>query len=134
MAVTGSNPALDDVPDQLQTVVSQHATTVTIALAGEWDLATQTAAREAIHAALALGPERVVLDLSQLSFIDSSGLHAVVELHELAAHQNAQLEIIPGSPAVQRTFEVCGLADLLPFDLCPHGEPTLRSNPGSSSL
>jgi anti-sigma B factor antagonist len=115
MAMTVSDPAPDDVADQLRTVVSRHAATVTVAVAGAWDQATQTAARQAIHAALALRPERVVLDLSDLSFIDSSGLHTVVELRELAAHQNAQLEIIPGSRAVQRPFEICRLTDVLPF-------------------
>jgi anti-sigma B factor antagonist len=115
MAVAVSDPVLDDVLDHLQIVVTQHATTVTIALVGEWDLATQTATREAIGAALALGRERVVLNLSQLTFIDSSGLHATVELHELAAQQNAQLEIIPGPRAVRRLFEICHLIDVLPF-------------------
>jgi anti-anti-sigma factor len=115
MAVIVPNPVLDDVPDQLKIVVSQHATTVTIALAGEWDLATQTPVREAIHAALALRPERVVLDLCRLSFIDSSGLQTAVELHELVKRQNVKLEIIPGSQAVQRPFEICCLTDVLPF-------------------
>jgi anti-sigma B factor antagonist len=115
MAATVSNPSLADVPDHLQTVVTQHATTVIIAVVGEWDLATDKAAREAIHGALALAPERVVLDLSQLTFIDSSGLHATVELRELAASQHAQLEIIPGPRAVQRPFEICRLTDVLRF-------------------
>jgi anti-sigma B factor antagonist len=115
MAVTVSNPLPDDVLGELQIAVSQTGATVTIALAGEWDLAAQTATREAIHDALRPRPERVVLDLSQLSFIDSTGMHATVELHELAAKQNSQLEIIPGSRAVQRPFEICRLTNALPF-------------------
>jgi stage II sporulation protein AA (anti-sigma F factor antagonist) len=115
VAVIVSTPALEGFYDRLQIVISQHATTARVALGGEWDLATEKAARAAIDAALASCPERVVLDLSRLTFIDSGGLHAAVELHERAARQNVQLEIIPGPPAVQRPFEICRLTDVLPF-------------------
>jgi anti-anti-sigma factor len=65
--------------------------------------------------ALILRPERVVLDLSQLTFMDSTGIHAAVELRQLAAHHNAQLEIIQASRAVQQLFALCHLTDVLPF-------------------
>lgn len=42
-------------------------------------------------------------------------MHATVELHELAAKQNSQLEIIPGSQAVERLFGICRLTNALPF-------------------
>jgi anti-anti-sigma factor len=100
-----------DVPGQLQIVVSECQATVTIALAGDWDLAGRTAIREAADTALRLCPERVVLDLSRLSFIDSSGMHATADLHWRVAQQNARLEIIPGPRAVQRAFEICRLVD-----------------------
>ena len=82
---------------------------------GEWDLAQEPATRKAIQTALERRPECVVLDLSQLSFIDSTGIHAVVELHTRAAQQNIHLVIIPGPRGVQRPFEICGLTDRLPF-------------------
>ena len=61
------------------------------------------------------GPECVVLDLSSVSFIDSTGLHATIELHQRCAHCNIRLVIIPGPPAVQRPFEICQLTEILPF-------------------
>jgi ABC-type transporter Mla MlaB component len=36
-----------------------------------------------------------VLDLSRLSFIDSSGLHITIELHKHSTRQNIRLVIIP---------------------------------------
>jgi anti-anti-sigma factor len=115
MATTKLDPTTAVVPGQLQIAVTQDHATATIAVAGEWDLAAQTAIRETINNVLALGPERVVLDLSRLSFIDSSGMQAAIELHMRAAQQNARLDVVPGPPAVQRPFEIAGLTDVLVF-------------------
>jgi anti-anti-sigma factor len=60
-------------------------------------------------------PECVVLDLSRLSFIDSTGVHAVTELHKRAEQQRARVVIVPGPRAVQRIFELVGLTEVLPF-------------------
>lgn len=56
-----------------------------------------------------------MLDLSQLTFIDSSGIHVVLELQKRSTHQMIRLVIVPGPRAVQRPFEILGLADVLPF-------------------
>jgi anti-anti-sigma factor len=95
MAATVSNPIPGDVPGRLRIVVSQEQAMVTIALTGEWDLGARMPVGEAIQGVMSLRPERVVLDLSRLSFIDSSGIHAAVGLHERAIRQNTQLEITP---------------------------------------
>ena len=84
-------------------------------MAGEGDLAAQSMARNAMSLVLERHPERIVLDLSRLSFIDSSGVHNVLELHGRCAQQDTQLVIIPGSRAVQQPFEICQLTDRLPF-------------------
>jgi anti-anti-sigma factor len=102
-------------PRGLAIVLSEHGTATTIVLEGEWDLAQQRATREAIHAALDRSPDSVVLDLSGVSFIDSSGLHVLVALNKRADSENIRLAIVPGPRPVQRLFEVCGLLDVLPF-------------------
>jgi anti-anti-sigma factor len=99
----------------LQIVVSEQGATTVIALEGEWDLAQQPATRDAVRKALERPPERLVLDLSRLSFIDSSGVHGVIDLSMRAARQGIGLAIIPGPRAVQRVFELCGLTERLPF-------------------
>lgn len=96
-------------------VVTEHATTTTISLQGECDLAQRPAIREAVSRVLERSPERVVLDLSCLNFIDSVGIHAIIELHRRSEQQCARLVIVPGGPQVQRTFELLGLTAILPF-------------------
>jgi anti-anti-sigma factor len=99
----------------LRIVVTEQGTTTTIAVDGEWDLTELQASRAAIRAVLEGCPECIVLDLSQLSFIDSTGLHIAVELHKRCTQQNVRLVIVPGPRAVQRIFEICRLTELLPF-------------------
>lgn len=83
--------------------------------AGELDLAGEQATRKAVAKALQRPPECLVLDLSGLSFIDSSGVHIAIELTRRSAAQNFRFVIVPGPRAVQRIFELCHLTDLLPF-------------------
>jgi anti-anti-sigma factor len=99
----------------LRIVVSQRGTTVSVELEGECDLAARDALRDTINAVLARDPGRVVLDLSRLSFIDSSGIHLVVELAQRSEPRQVHLVIFPGPRAVQRPFELCGLGQRLPF-------------------
>jgi anti-anti-sigma factor len=112
MAVHAQTAPSDvDVPAVgLKIVVSQQGASATIALSGEWDLAEQEAARHAFHRALALQPDRVVLDLSRLTFIDSTGVHGVLELASRAARLKIDLVVVPGSRAGERLFDLCQLS------------------------
>lgn len=60
--------------------IRQQGAYTTIALDGEWDLAQQEKTRNAIQSALASRPERMVLDLSRLTFMDSTGIYGILEL------------------------------------------------------
>ena len=99
----------------LSIVVSRQGATSTIAFDGEWDLATRERARDAVQSVVERQPDRVVLDLSRLTFMDSTGVHGVVELARSAARLNIELVVIPGPRAVQRVFELCQLSELLTF-------------------
>ena len=114
MALNGEIPRLDS-PEGLHIEVREQGTTIAIEMAGEWDLAGQDAARRAIARVLAGAPECMVLDLTRLEFIDSSGLHVAIELAQRCAAQNVRFVIIPGPPAVHRLFQITGIADRLPF-------------------
>src|SRR6185312_4390290 len=97
----------------LSIVVSQQGATTTIALDGEWDLAQRENTRDAVQSVLARQPDRVVLDLSRLTFMDSTGVHGVLELARHAARLKIDLVVIPGGRAVRRVFEICQLSEFL---------------------
>ncbi len=115
MALSKQTEVPDVVDGGLRIAVSQTGAGTTIELEGTWDLAEQLATRQAIGRALATRPERLVLDLSRLSFIDSSGVHAVIGLVRRTQRLGVRLLIVPGPKAVQRIFEICHLTDHLPF-------------------
>jgi anti-sigma B factor antagonist len=85
-----------------------------VAPVGELDLATVDEVRELI-AARPSGCGRLVLDLSGLSFFDTSGMRLVVEtLHE-ARRLAISLRLVRGTDDVQRLFALAQMEDRLPF-------------------
>jgi anti-sigma B factor antagonist len=80
---------------------------------GELDIATVETLGVAVDDIKSAG--RLVLDLRGLSFIDSSGLHLLVALHQRAQRNGFQLALVAPAPPVDRAIQVCGLGDSLPF-------------------
>ena len=84
-----------------------------VKLAGEFDLAGRQLADD-VYAGVN-GAEKLVLDLSDLDFIDSMGIHFVVTAHERARQEGKAFTIVRGGPQVSRVFQLVGLDDVLPF-------------------
>ena len=66
------------MPEELVTSLDRDADTATVALHGEVDVATVDQVRVALTDAIAGRPRTIVVDLSDLSFIDSTGLGALI--------------------------------------------------------
>ena len=66
------------VPEETVTSVEHAGDTVTVSLRGEVDVLTVDQVRMALSDALAARPRQIVVDLAELSFIDSTGLGALV--------------------------------------------------------
>jgi len=69
------------------------------------DAAVAIQFKDAMRAQTEGGPARVVLDLSDVSFIDSSGLGAVVAAKKLL-HGSHQLELAGLTPVVAKVFKL----------------------------
>jgi anti-sigma B factor antagonist len=93
---------------------------------GEIDLATVGSIRRKIDECVAAGCERLVLDLRGVTFMDSTGLHLVLDAHAAAREEGWELLVVEGPDSVQRVFEVTGLRDRLPFVEAP---PSLTPSP-----
>jgi anti-sigma B factor antagonist len=79
---------------------------------GELDIAS-VPILEAEFAAVSIGPDSVVvLDLTELTFMDSTGLHLLLRLSERLPRQ---LRVINGSPSVERLLDLSGARDRLPI-------------------
>lgn len=76
--------------------VSTSGTVTTVRLAGEIDTYTVPEVRT-VFDRLGLAPERtVVVDLSGVTFLDSSGLGAVIGLHRWVGAAGARLQLVCG--------------------------------------
>lgn len=110
---------------EVQHVVS--ATEHTLVLTGELDLASCAALNAAVAEAWTEATTAMVLDLRRLTFIDSSGIHAVLLAKHLCAEHECDFLLVPGQAQVQRVFEITGLLDHLPFrasaPICPAATP-----------
>ena len=81
-----------------------------VAPAGDIDLASA----DRVRAALA-GDGPVALDLSAVPFLDTSGLHVVLEQQRRADEEGHAFGLVAGSDEVQRLFEITGLMHRLTF-------------------
>jgi anti-sigma B factor antagonist len=102
-------------PGQLfECAVESQPNTLVIRLSGELDIASNADFRRVTGGLDLAGVDRVVLDLRELEFCDSSGLHAIVDF-EQALPDATRLEVIRGSEPVGRLLEVSGIAEMLTF-------------------
>ena len=86
---------------------------VTISLKGELDLSSVGKVQEELRRVEAEGPAVLVLDLSDLTFLDSTGLRTVVTADERARANGRRLVVVRGPDAVQRVFAITRLEERL---------------------
>ena len=84
-------------------------------LRGELDLASALILEAAIVTVSAERAHGLTIDLGELTFMDASGLHAIVYANDLYKKLGYGLTLLPGPQAVQRLFQITGLIDELPF-------------------
>jgi anti-sigma B factor antagonist len=97
----------------IQVVVSHQLHT--IILAGELDIATAPELPTVVSAISDNEQRTIVIDLRQLTFIDSSGLQGLLNAHQDCRARGHELRVIPGPENVQRVFELTGVNEMLSF-------------------
>jgi anti-sigma B factor antagonist len=96
------------------TIETREAGDVThVVLFGEFDLAGIEHFEAALATAEARAPGVLLVDLSGLEFMDSSGLRALVMADQRAREAGRRLAIVPGPPPVRRVFEITQLDERL---------------------
>ncbi|HEX4364589.1 MAG TPA: STAS domain-containing protein [Solirubrobacteraceae bacterium] len=87
----------------------------TIALSGELDLANASDVERALDVAEATDAASIVLDLSGLTFIDSTGIRLIVSADARSRANSHRLTLLRGSPAVERVFVISGIDKIVTF-------------------
>jgi anti-sigma B factor antagonist len=88
-----------------------------LSLTGEFDLFTAPQVRTRLEELTEEGPSRVIVDLSAVTFMDSSGLAVLLDTwHSFGARQRVFRVVCPPGP-VRTTLEITGLDEALPLYL-----------------
>lgn len=88
----------------LAITIRRHRDVAVVELVGELDLAGIDAVRDAIAGAREDDCARLALDLSGLSFLDSSGVRLLVEVDRAERAAGRELLVVRGGEAVQRVL------------------------------
>jgi anti-sigma B factor antagonist len=84
-----------------------------VRVVGELDLANVTFVRNELERALATGRERIVVDLRALEFLDSTGIHALVQAHDRCRADGRSMTVLLVPGPVHRTLDVSGALQVL---------------------
>ncbi|MFJ6391070.1 STAS domain-containing protein [Streptomyces sp. NPDC091972] len=116
------------------TVVRTDADGITVlGLEGEIDHQSVGGLTRALVPADSAVGQRVVIDLSRVTFMDSSGVNALIAAFQAAANAGGWLRLVVVRGAVLRTLQLVGLDTVIPFH--PTLEDALaaaRPEPGKS--
>ncbi len=96
--------------------MNQQRSSAEVTAVGEVDIHTCGQLEEALTSLVDAGVSRVTLDLSQVAFIDSSGLRALVVGHKALEERGGSLVVANPSAMAARLLEVTGLKTLFGGD------------------
>jgi anti-anti-sigma factor len=82
---------------------------VEVIVHGELDVESVSRVREHLHDALALKPERLVVDLRDCPFVDACALTMLLDVHRRAWRAGGVLTLKGCSPRVLRLLSLTGL-------------------------
>jgi anti-sigma B factor antagonist len=96
--------------------IQHEGATVRVLLSGELDLSTAPELLAQIYGLSSRGLPDLVLDVSELDFIDSAGLYVFITLHKRARAKGTRFVI--ASPRLQfvRLTQLAGLQNYFDFD------------------
>lgn len=105
MAITGS--------DTFSLDTTEEADGVLVRLAGDLDVEAAPLLRQALRRLIdERGSQRFRLDLSGVTFIDSTGLSALLGVHRRACESGGDLTLVNPRPSALRVFDVAGFGGL----------------------
>jgi anti-sigma B factor antagonist len=95
--------------------VHTHTTgrTVRLALSGELDIVSTPVLEKTMAELSASDAELVVVDLRGLQFMDSTGLHLLIQAQQQAHDLGRRFALVRGPDQVQRLFDLTGLTETL---------------------
>jgi anti-sigma B factor antagonist len=101
------------LPDEFVTSIDRDAGTATVTLRGEVDILTVDQVRVALGEALATAPQEIVVELAELSFIDSTGLGALIFGFQRARDAGVRFRLANANSTVRQILVLSGLLEVV---------------------
>lgn len=110
-----TSPESSPLPDRFRCELQPEQSAARVSALGALDVASAPLLDARLRELREAGIRRLIVDLSRLDFMDSSGLRLLLTWNADARDDGYAIEVVPGPKAVQRVFEVTGTSSLLRF-------------------
>ena len=100
--------------DELRISVTAGPAYTLVTLAGECDLHTGRQLRDVLTSEVSRGARRMILDLSGLSFMDSTGMQVLLSVRTVLTVRDGTLSVVAPQPVVARILELTGADQYIP--------------------
>jgi anti-anti-sigma factor len=111
---------LTDSPDYFSVRAVESGDEPVVVVEGEIDLGAAEPLWHVITGVLAQGPKRLVVDMVDTTFIDSSGLEVLLRAHAALGRLPEAMVLRAPSPSVRRVLGLAGITDLFAYE--PDGD------------
>ena len=101
------------VSEQFHLGVIHDGDIATAVIHGDLDADTVPKLRAAVSGLLSNGTMHITLDLKEMTFVDSSGLGAIVDTARTLRAAGGDLSLVNPRPSVRRIFQLTSLEDAL---------------------
>lgn len=98
-----------------QVNVREQHEIVSMSLVGELDLATASRLESELRRVESGRPRILVIDMSDLRFIDSTGLRLIIGADARAREDGRRMALVPGPASVHKVFQLALLEKRLDF-------------------
>jgi anti-anti-sigma factor len=100
--------------DELTISVTAGPAHTLVALAGECDLHTGRQLRDVLTSEVSRGTRRMILDLGDLAFMDSTGMQVLLSVYTVLNVRGGTMALVSPQPVVARILELTGADQYLP--------------------
>lgn len=108
----GSHAATE--PERFAIGIRDEPMGTVVAVTGELDLLNAPQLRTALDALLCANPRHIAIDLTATTFMDSAGVHALLDARDRAGDRTGgHLAVVCGGAPVRRVIELLGLTEAL---------------------
>jgi anti-sigma B factor antagonist len=116
-----ADPTPPDAVSPARLEISTHsgADSTVLGLTGELDIASAPALEQAVEDFGSSIPKRLVIDLTEVTFMDSTGLRALLLARQRTEAADQELVLRPGPRQVQRVLELSGTLERFTFENPP---------------